>query len=76
MNAVDSEGGRRRLVKILSAGAMLIVSACSIEGDCENEILDRAQSPDGTMVATVFSRGCGATVDTNFQIYVSTYDPI
>ena len=48
----------------------LLVGSCSSEASCQNQLLDRSLSPDGQMVAFIFSRNCGATVGENYQVSV------
>lgn len=43
------------------------------EPACQNEILDSSLSPDGKMIAIVFSRNCGATTGKNFQVSIVKY---
>ena len=47
------------------------LSSCGFEPACRNEILKKSLSPNGKLVALVFSRNCGATTGSNFQISVA-----
>ena len=55
----------------LLLGMMMAASlaGCS-DSLCGNEMLDRITSPDGKMVAAVFSRECGATTGSNVQVSI------
>jgi len=58
----------RYLVMGLLLGGGLGVAACSRLVQCEDTVLAESPSPDGSIVAVVFERDCGATTAKNTQI--------
>lgn len=56
-------------IMVTCACAVILVS-CSTEPSCRNELKGRSLSPNGKMVAVVFSRNCGATVGDNYQVSI------
>lgn len=53
---------------------ILFAAACAEVGCiCPDNVLSRSTSPDGTLVATLFQRDCGATTD--YSTIVSVQSP-
>lgn len=45
-----------------------ITAGCGIAGGCDNRVVQRSLSPDGSREAVVFERNCGATTGYSTQI--------
>ena len=56
------------LILTLSLLITAALSGCLF--DCKNVTIQSAPSPNGLMVATVFSRDCGATTSVSVQVYL------
>ena len=54
----------------VAISSILMLSSCSIVGDCRNEIEYRSQSPNGSYDVVVFNRNCGATSGYNVQVSI------
>jgi hypothetical protein len=57
-------------ISLATALSATLLAACSTEPSCQNEKLGISPSPDGSMVAVVFSRNCGATTSNNIQVSI------
>src|SRR4051812_33735603 len=51
---------------------LILANGCTLIGCmCSDDVLSRNTSPDGTLVATLFRRDCGATTDYSTIVSVS-----
>lgn len=48
----------------------VVLASCSNE--CSNSIMQTVKSPDEKMLATVFTRSCGATVGDSVHVYLGS----
>jgi hypothetical protein len=56
------------VLSMLAAVLMTALSGCLFT--CENEMIQNAPSPDGTLRAVAFCRSCGATTSDSVHVYL------
>ena len=57
-------------VPVVLVGGCLALVDRAFDGMCANDEIQTIASPDGTLKAVVFSRGCGATTGSSTQVSV------
>ncbi|HYX72046.1 MAG TPA: hypothetical protein VE732_04690 [Nitrososphaera sp.] len=58
------------LIFVSLALSFVVVSCTNIGGDCENELLNEVQSPNGKLKVIIFQRDCGATTGFSTQVSI------
>jgi hypothetical protein len=53
---------------------LFLLSGCEVFSSCGNRLIHEDKSPDGTMVAALFERNCGATTPYSYHVSIRRKD--